>query len=254
MSNIYEALERAQRDKAGAETVEMVQLPEDAPAKKTRLRSGRSVPAVRSEGEVGMSTLYRTIDMLLPEQMQKTIQFISTNKGEGVSTVVCEIAKTAANKLGRKVLVLDAAVHNPTQHFPYNAKRLPGLHDLLRNDKTFDLGCIQSGGDNLYVSSFPGSLANTLFFDGNCSLDFLDELKKRFDLILIDSSPVTEAPDSIMLARYVDGVILVLEAERTKWFAAENLKERIVKNGGNILGVVFNKRRYHIPKFIYDML
>ena len=55
-------------------------------------------------------------------------------------------------------------------------------------------------------------------------------------------------------AKHVDGVILVLEAERTKCSVAENVKERIVKNGGNILGVVFNKRRCHIPACIRSWL
>jgi Mrp family chromosome partitioning ATPase len=52
----------------------------------------------------------------------------------------------------------------------------------------------------------------------------------------------------------VDGIILVLDAEKTKWRVARHVRERIEIAGGNILGVVFNKRRYHIPQFIYKYL
>ncbi len=52
----------------------------------------------------------------------------------------------------------------------------------------------------------------------------------------------------------VDGVIIVVEAEKTRWQVALSLKEKIINNGGNILGLVFNKRQYYIPQFIYDRL
>jgi protein-tyrosine kinase len=254
MSNIYEALEQAQRDKSGIKPGEMIQLTDDAPVEKTRLRNKRVMKAAPAARETEMATLYRTIDLLLPEQTQKTIQFIGSQEGEGVSTVVREIAKIAATRLGRKVLVLDAAHHNPAQHVFFNVKNTPGRSELLKNGEIFDGVCYQTGNANLCIASFPNSSANSYFVDAKSSVAFLDNLKKRFDLILIDSSPLITAADSVALSRYVDGVILVLEAERTKWFNAESLREKVQNNGGNILGVVFNKRRYHIPKIVYHWL
>jgi Mrp family chromosome partitioning ATPase len=58
----------------------------------------------------------------------------------------------------------------------------------------------------------------------------------------------------ISLSRYVDGVVLVLEAEKTRKPVAENLKNRILENGGNLLGMVFNNRRFHIPESVYKRL
>jgi len=52
----------------------------------------------------------------------------------------------------------------------------------------------------------------------------------------------------------VDGVVLVLEADKTRKPVAENLKNRILQNGGNLLGMVFNNRRYHIPEYVYKRL
>jgi hypothetical protein len=45
-----------------------------------------------------------------------------------------------------------------------------------------------------------------------------------------------------------------LEAEKTKWRTARHVRERMESVGGNILGIVFNKRRYYIPQFIYKYL
>jgi Mrp family chromosome partitioning ATPase len=83
---------------------------------------------------------------------------------------------------------------------------------------------------------------------------FWENLREKFDLILIDSPSFESSPDGIAISRRVDGVVLVLEAERTRWPVAERLKERILLNGGNILGIAFNKRRYYIPDFVYRWL
>jgi len=54
--------------------------------------------------------------------------------------------------------------------------------------------------------------------------------------------------------RKVDGVIFVVEAEKTRWPVAVASKEKVVKHGGNILGMVFNKRRFYIPEAVYKRM
>jgi Mrp family chromosome partitioning ATPase len=83
---------------------------------------------------------------------------------------------------------------------------------------------------------------------------FLKRLRQRFDLILIDSPPATTSSDGLAISSKVDGIVLVVEAEKTRWPVTENVKERITKSGGNILGIVLNKRKYYIPEFIYKRL
>jgi Mrp family chromosome partitioning ATPase len=83
---------------------------------------------------------------------------------------------------------------------------------------------------------------------------FWKKLRQRFDLILIDSPPATTSPDGLALSSKVDGIVLVVEAEKTRWPVAESTKNRILSSGGKILGIVLNKRRYHIPDFVYKRL
>ncbi|MGA7878754.1 MAG: hypothetical protein WCA08_24050 [Desulfoferrobacter sp.] len=79
-------------------------------------------------------------------------------------------------------------------------------------------------------------------------------MRNRFSFIIIDSPPLADSPDGLAFAPHADGVILVLEAERTRSSVAESLKARISQVGGRIVGIVFNKRRYYIPPFIYKRL
>ncbi len=83
---------------------------------------------------------------------------------------------------------------------------------------------------------------------------YFEGVRKRFDLILVDSPAAIASPDGISFSRTVDGVVLVLEAEETRWPVAARVRDQIVRNGGRILGLVFNKRRYHIPNLIYERL
>ena len=82
----------------------------------------------------------------------------------------------------------------------------------------------------------------------------LDLLRKNFDLILVDTAAANESSDSIALPRKVDGVVMIVEAEKTRWQVARDVKEGIEKQGGRILGVVLNGRRHHIPERIYYRL
>jgi len=254
MSNIYEALEQAQRERHNIQATEIVVEPGKSPVEVGPLSDYIDAKSTDLR-QMDIATLYRSIDSLLPECSKRTIQFISAQEGEGVSTIVREMAITATNHLGKKVLVLDAAHHNPTQHKFHNVRFDQGWHDIVKSGGILKDACLSTVNPNLYVSPLTRSTkGNPYFVDIQASVLFLNEVKKRFDLILIDSAPATIAPDSIALSRYADGVILVLEAERTKRAAVENLRDKIEKSGGTILGIVFNKRRYHIPQRIYQWL
>jgi Mrp family chromosome partitioning ATPase len=78
--------------------------------------------------------------------------------------------------------------------------------------------------------------------------------RTRFDLVLIDSPPLETSSDGLAMVRKADGVVLVIEAEKTRWPVVQNLRDSVIQHGGNILGVVFNKRRYYVPGWVYKRL
>jgi Mrp family chromosome partitioning ATPase len=52
----------------------------------------------------------------------------------------------------------------------------------------------------------------------------------------------------------MDGVVLVVHAEKTRWEVAQRVKEHLEMANTNILGVLLNKKKYVIPKFIYNRM
>lgn len=175
-----------------------------------------------------MIGLYQTIDSLLSHYPKKVIQFIGSREGEGTSTIIREFARVSATKFNKLVLIVDADRRKPSQHLFPNIKPEHRPACLLVSTK---------------------QISDTQRFG-----TLWEKLRQRFDFILVDSPPATSTPDGLSFSPKVDGVVLVLEAEKTRWPVAESVKAKIVQNGGRILGIVFNKRRYYIPEFIYKKL
>lgn len=84
--------------------------------------------------------------------------------------------------------------------------------------------------------------------------DAFRRLRARFDWIVLDGPSVIRSPDSPVFARHSDGVILVVQAERTRTAVAGRAKTLIESAGSEVVGVVLNRRRYPIPRLVYDML
>ena len=82
----------------------------------------------------------------------------------------------------------------------------------------------------------------------------LAALREEYDLILIDSPAASMSAYGMTLSRNFDGVVLVVEAEKTRWQSTAHLRDTILHKGGKVLGVILNKQRFHIPRLIYERL
>jgi protein-tyrosine kinase len=202
-----------------------------------------------------MHALCRSIDYLLPATRAKTVQFIGVKGEEGVSTVVREFAATAAQVLQKRVLILDAAHHNPSQHVHFSVDSAYGWIDAFRKREPVMEACYRlDEHPSLFlspISSQPSLLPWCA--DEAASTALFQELKASFDLVLIDSAPALVSADSLTTSRFCDGVILVIESEKS-WRLAETAKGLIADHGGSILGMIFNKRTFLIPDCIYRRL
>jgi hypothetical protein len=77
---------------------------------------------------------------------------------------------------------------------------------------------------------------------------------KGFDLVLWDLPPITTSPAGLLLARQVDGIVLLAQAHRTRRHVASHAAQRLQDSGGRVLGVVLNRTLTYIPNWIYRLL
>ena len=241
MSKFYEALLKIQREKKVGET------PTSAPFYGPVPVAGEA----RSGLEDEMLSLYKLIESLLPDHRSKIIQFIGARQGEGTSTIVREFGKVASGLVGHPVLLLDADRHDPCQDNFFDIQDKFGWLHSLRSEGSDSEAFHRVGQSNLFISPGSNSAVSTPEIFNSKFEHLCQDFRGKFDWILIDSAPLVISPDGLAIASRVDGIVLVVEAEKTRWQAVKQMRDSIARVGGNILGVALNKRRYYIPKSIY---
>lgn len=259
MSKIYEALQHAEKIRLE----EDISIQERAGQEEKRPDKQSCIPVVEEitfenaelKMEDEMISLYQSINSLLPKPEKKVIQFIGSRKDEGTSTIVRELAMVTANNFGKSVLLLDADIYKPVQHHFFNIVPEYSFIETFRDDKSAKNGLYKIAESSLFMSQFSKNYNYASnFFNMSGNQDIWKNLKQQFDFIFIDSAPASICLTGLPVFKNVDGIVLVVEAENTRWQVVENIKENILKNGGNVIGTVLNKRKYHIPDFIYKKL
>lgn len=184
----------------------------------------------------------------------KTLLFSSSTEGEGNSTVLSNFAITLASD-GDKVILIDANLRNPALHDLFSLDKKGGLTELLLEDNSLKDVIKQTRLKNLSVITSGIPHTNPFSIYKSQLLDsIIEQLKTHYDWVLFDSPPITTYNDSTSLAGKVDGVLMVVQAEKTRWEVAQSAKERIENGKAKILGVVLNKRKKHIPNWAYKLL
>lgn len=215
--------------------------------------SSRSIQSVDMQEE--MLGLFQTVESLLPGNAHKIIVIIGSKAGEGTSTIAREFAKAISTLAKKSVLLLDADRSNPSHHCFFQIPSDHGWLEAIKGGSDFDRALYRIGDIDLFVSPCSSAIPNVPeILSSNSAEDFWNEVRHRFDFVIVDSAPLTEAHDSLAILPRADGVLLVVGAEDTERSLAENTKERIRKVKGNIIGVIFNKERQCIPPFIRKCL
>lgn len=184
----------------------------------------------------------------------KALLFSSCTRGEGTSTVLINFTTSLAAD-GDRVLLVDANLRNPSLHAAFHLERENGLTELLLNQRTLEEVIKETGVPNLSVITSGAFHPNPFVMcESSCLNARVEDMKSNADWVLFDSPAITSCRDAASLAASMDGVILVVEAEKTRWEVAENARKSIKRGNGNVLGVVLNKRKYPIPNWVYKRL
>lgn len=240
MTRIFEALEQAQASVVGQPNV--VDFPEDA--------SSTYSPTLIAK----LRDLYRQIGKECTGTDGKLVQFIAARQGTGTTRISRALAAICANELGKRALIIDADTTAP--HFShYGIKPQYTWADTLRRKRSPENACYEVGRTGIHImKAFRESQTSSTILESADFAPQLVELRDAFDLILIDSAAAEDSSDGIDISAAVDGTVLVIGAEKTRWQVVQDVRDRIEERGGNVIGVLLNKVRFHIPTPIYDRL
>ena len=185
----------------------------------------------------------QTVNMLhiveanVPKGGCRALMFVSPVPRVGTSSVAWAYARGAAELSRSRVLLLT------TGGAPRPAIASPQA-DPVQSGLTHGCG---AGGVQLLELPIDG-------FSAACRQDFWDDVRSRFDEIVVDCPAASQAPWGLQIAAHVNAVIIVLEADRTRAPVAQKLLSDLQSVHAYVLGAVLNRRRFHIPTSIYKRL
>ena len=182
----------------------------------------------------------------------RSLLVTSCRTGEGKSTSAACLAHALAVQGRAKVILVDGDLGDPHLHELLGVPAAPGLSDILQGRATLDQAVHATEYPRLSVLPSGASateVANHLDIQGLGPI--LKDLVGRFQYIIFDGGAVQTSSDACVVGKLFDGVLLVVECEKTKWELLELAKDKISQAGGNVLGVVLNRRRYYLPRVLY---
>lgn len=169
----------------------------------------------------------------------KKILVTSSFAGEGKSTTISNLACTLADE-GNKVLLLDCDLRKPTLHKKFSLRNHMGLMDVLieKSDYKNYIQSIYDGLDLLTTGSIPSNPSEVL--GSNSMKQLVEEMEKDYDYVLIDTAPIVAVTDPLVIASYIDGIILVVRAESTPVDLVKSSVDKLQKVNAKIIGSILN--------------
>lgn len=180
----------------------------------------------------------------------RTIVITSADPSEGKSTVAGNLALSFAQN-EKRVILVDCDLRKPSVHKNFKLSNLNGLSEVLIGKERLD-DIIQNYNSNLDVLTSGKVPPNPSEMLGSKVMsDLLEILKEKYDVIILDSTPLQAVTDAQILSTKADGTILVVRAEKTKIDATVESKNLLDKVGANIIGVVLHAVPNNRSKYYY---
>jgi succinoglycan biosynthesis transport protein ExoP len=176
------------------------------------------------------------------------IAVTSAQEGEGKTTCVSQMAIAMA-EVGSKVVVVDADFRRPALEghvMLHNSKKLlrPGLSNYMVDGASLEDIVHDTGRPNLKVVPTGPLPANpSAFLESNRIEQVFRELAENADLVLIDCPPLAAGADASILAGRVDGVIVVIDLNRSNEPMVRGVLLQLATVRALVLGLVLNRDR-----------
>ncbi len=180
----------------------------------------------------------------------------SPHAGEGKTTSVCNLGVAFA-EIGRRVLLIDADFRKPRLHEVFSLSNDGGLLNLLSEpdsrrpaeiDRLIQKTTVP--GLSVLTSGSTSVPLPTLLHSERLS-KLLGRLRTQYDLVLIDSAPLLIVPESRILARSTDGLLLVLRAGVTTPEMALAARRRALEDRTPLIGTILNDWKPNTAHYYY---
>jgi Mrp family chromosome partitioning ATPase len=186
-----------------------------------------------------------------------SIYITSCFRGEGKTTAALSTVYGLCALSQARVLLVDGGNNAARLHSMLSMASYPGFNEVIegRVDLSDALHPV-SGMPGLHVLAC-GAVDHAMLSEAR-RVDriraFLARVKPHYDFVVVDGGAALSSSDPARLASCFDGMVFVVACERTKWEVLQGAVEKVRNGGGQVLGGVLNRRRFYVPRLIYQWI
>lgn len=213
---------------------------------------GSDLAAVATEEEL------KLVQRLFPEACgasPRMALFSGLESKDGCAAICVRTAELLAMRGDGPVCIVDANFQSALLHRYFGAENVKGLLEATVETDPIQYYVQQIPGADLWLlptGRTPEHLSFSAIADGLRAR--IEELRATFEYVVIHAGPLRLETSAMLISRWTDGVVLVVEANSTRRDSAKKVKESLQAASVNLLGVVLNNRTFPIPEAIYRRL
>jgi len=190
--------------------------------------------------------------MIIRDKQIKTILIFDADGSEDTSVVVVNLCAELARKTGKKELIIDANLRNPSISKILNVEG-QGLSEVLEEKVPIEDAIVDVGSGLQLMPAGESNINPHTLFELSFISNVLSWVKDNYDIVIITCSDLKNFRDAVTLSSYVDAIILVINEDKARKQIIRSAIEPLFKENRNVIGAILNNHKYVIPEIIYKL-
>ncbi len=196
----------------------------------------------------------QAVETALP-QPRRSLVMTSATDSEGTTLISTFLAINLAIRDSKRTCLIDGNFQSPKLSRLFGILGKPGFSDYCTGRAELGDVIQRTESPDLFVLGLGTDVYNpSLILSNERARGLASELGQRFDYVIYDTGAVLGNAETSMLVPTVDGVVLVVRANKTKREVLAKAEKLIRFSGGTVIGTVLNRRTFPIPDTIYKRL
>ncbi|MGH9085986.1 MAG: polysaccharide biosynthesis tyrosine autokinase [Acidimicrobiales bacterium] len=199
--------------------------------------------AVRDDARSTQAEAFRSLRTAVKfaglDKPLKVVQVTSPSQGEGKTTAVANLAVALAQG-GDRVAVVCCDLRRPRVQDRFGVELTPGLTDVLVGDATLANALRRYDANVLVLPAGTPPPNPSELLSSHKAAAVIKALAEEFDVVLVDSTPVLPVTDALVVSRFVDATLVVVDSRSTARRAVGRTLQMLGQVNAPVLGIVLN--------------
>lgn len=209
---------------------------------------------LRKSAERQLSALVENLFLSHRTNAPRLIAFCGVDSEAGSSWITACLAEMLTSRLSGAICLIDANFCNPSVHEHFGIENPCGLVEAMRDRRGLSVYLRWLAKNLAFLSCGMRRDEKDSWLAIDAIRSCFADLRAMFDYLLINLGSAATSRDALLLSQCVDGVVLVVEANRSYRLLAHETKVAFETAGANLLGAVLDNRDPAIPKAIDSIL